>query len=123
LRAQALLAPCLALPLDAPEPLLQEPDALAEQAAVRLELRLARPSEADAALLPLEVGPAADEPGGQMLELRQLDLQLTFEACGALGKDVEDQPIAIEHARLERALEVPLLAGRQCTVHEHELRT
>ena len=42
-------------------------DALADQAAVGLELRLAGTAQADAALLPLEVGPAAHQARRQML--------------------------------------------------------
>src|SRR5690606_13763839 len=121
LRAKPFLAAGLALALHALEPLLQHADALAEQPAVGLELRLTRAPQADAALLPLEVRPASDQPRGQVLELRELDLQLTFEAGRPLREAVEDQAVAVEHSRLQRALEVALLARRQRPVHEHEL--
>ena len=84
----------------------------ADQAAVGLELRLARAAQADAALLPLEVGPAADEARRQVLELRELDLQLALGAARALREDVEDQAHAVDDAAFERPLEVALLRRR-----------
>src|SRR5690606_5868466 len=103
------------------ETFLQMPDAAAEQTAVGLELRLARAAQADAALLTFEVSPPSDEPCRQMLELRELDLELAFEARGSLREDVEDQPVAVQHARLERLLQVALLACTQRPVDEDEL--
>src|SRR6185369_2293836 len=94
----------------------------AHEPAVGLELRLARTAQADAALLALEVGPAADEPRGEMLVLRELDLELTFERRGSLREDVEDQTVAVEDSRLERDLEIALLSGFQRLVDEDELR-
>jgi len=38
--------------------------------------------------LPLEVGPASDQAGRQMRELRKLDLQLALEAASALSKNI-----------------------------------
>jgi hypothetical protein len=55
-----------------------------------------------------------------MLQLRQLDLDLALVALGALGEDVQDQAGAIEHARLQHALKVALLGGRQCVVEDDE---
>ena len=96
-------------------------DAPAHEPPVGFELRLAGPAQADTALLPLEVGPAADEPRSEVLVLRELDLQLAFERRGALREDVEDQAVAVEHARLQRQLEVALLPGAQRLVHEDQL--
>ena len=77
---------------------------LREQAAVGFELRFAGTAQADTALLPLEVGPAAHQSRRQVLQLRELDLQLAFEAARALREDVENQSGAIEHATLAAAL-------------------
>ncbi len=104
------------------EAVVQRLDAPRQQAAVGLELRLAGSAQADAALLPLEVGPAAHQPRGHVLELRELDLQLAFEAAGTLREDVEDEAAAVEHATLEGLLEVALLARRERGVHHHEVR-
>ena len=71
--------------------LRQHLHALADEAAVGFELRFAGTAQADAALLPLEVGPAAHQAGGDVLELRELDFELAFVAARALREDVEDQ--------------------------------
>ena len=55
------------------------------------------------------------------LQLRELDLQLAFEAARALREDVEDQPGAIEHAALRALLEVALLARRQRVIEQHHV--
>ena len=96
------LAAHLALPLDALEAVAQVADPPAHEPPVGFELRLAGTPQADAALLPLEVGPAAHEPRREVLVLRELDLELAFERRGALREDVEDQAVAVEHARLQR---------------------
>ena len=44
------------------------------------------------------------------LQLREFDLQLAFVAARALREDVEDQAGAVDHAALERLLEVAFLA-------------
>jgi hypothetical protein len=83
----------------------------AQQAPVGLELGFARAAQADAALLALQVGPAAHQPRGHVLQLGQLDLQLALVGPRPLGEDIEDQPGAIEHPALQHALEVALLEG------------
>ena len=103
------------------EAVVERLDAAADQAAVGLELRFTRTAQTDAALLALEVGPAAHQARRQVLELRELDLQLAFEAARALREDVEDQAAAIEHAALEFLLEVAFLAGRERVIDQHEV--
>ena len=58
--------------------------------AVGLELGFARSPEADAAADTREVGPHPGQARQQVLELRQLDLQLGFVAARPGGEDVED---------------------------------
>ena len=53
-----------------------------------------------AAALALQMGPAADQARGHVLELCQFDLQLAFVRTRALGEDVEDQAGAIDDAAL-----------------------
>ncbi len=97
-------------------------DALADQAAVGFELGFTRPAQADAAAaLALEVGPAAHEARGHVLQLREFDLQLAFERARALRKDVEDQAAAVEHAALQFLLEIAFLAGAQRAVDDDEI--
>ena len=112
----------VALPLQLHEPLLEQLDPLAEQPPVGLELRLARAAQADAALLALEVGPAAHQARGEMLELRELDLQLALVAARALREDVEDEARAVDDAALEPPLEVALLRGRELMVEDDDAR-
>ena len=56
-----------------------------------------------------------------VLELRELDLELSLGADGVLGEDVEDQLRAVDDARLERVLEVPLLRRVELVVDEQHL--
>ena len=110
------------MPFDAREALAQVPNPAAHQAAVRLELGFAGPPEPDAAFLPLEVSPAAYQAGREVLVLRELDLKLALERRGALREDVEDEAVSIEHARLERGLEIALLSRAKRLVDEDQLR-
>ena len=105
----------------APQPFPQQLDALRDQAPVGLELRLARTAQPDAALLPLEVRPAADEARRHVVELRELDLQLALGAACALREDVEDQAHAVDDAAFQRLLEVALLHAGQRMIEDHEV--
>ncbi len=77
---------------------------------IRAAIRPRRP-QADAAGLPREVSPEPRQPRQQMLELRQLDLQLAFASAGAPGEDVEDQRRAVEDLAVEDAFEITALRG------------
>ena len=85
----------LALPGEFLEPRAQRADALRNEASVGFQLRLARAPQPDTALLPLEVGPSADQARRQVRELRELHLQLALKASRPLGKYVENQAITI----------------------------
>ena len=110
-----------ALALDVGEPLLQHLDPLAQQAAIGFELRFAGAAQADAAFLPLEVGPAADEPRELMLDLRELDLELAFRAARAQREDVENQARPVDDAAFEPLLEVALLRAGERVVEDDEI--
>ena len=70
-------------------------DSVLDAAAVGFQLGFAfAAAHADTALLPGQVAPKAGQPGQQMLELRQLDLQLAFPRTGALGADARRGPPA-----------------------------
>ena len=101
--------------------LADDVDALAEQPPVGLDLRLAGTAEkAEAAALPLEVGPGADQPALLIDEMGELDLQAPFPRPRALAEDFEDQPGAVEHLDVPRRLEIALLHRRQRMIDDHQ---
>src|SRR6185312_2623718 len=114
--------------LDLADALLQLLHALADHAAVQLDLLLARAARlAERAALALEVGPAAHQARGEVLEARELDLELALVGTRALREDVEDEVGAIvdRHGGIalgERALEVADLRGGQRIVEDHDVR-
>ncbi len=65
--------------------------------------------------------PHASHAWQVVLELRQLDLELSLGAPCMLGEDVENQLCAIDDACLEGVLERPLLGGIELVVHEEHL--
>ena len=89
--------------------------------AVGLELRFARASRADPAAQPFEVLPHAAHARQVVLELGELDLQLSLRARRVLREDVEDQLRAVDHARVERVLEEPLLRRIELVVDQQAL--
>ena len=96
-------------------------DALLDEAAVGLDLRLAGAAHADAAALALKVGPEAGEAREHVLQLCQLDLRLGDGGAGALGEDVEDEGGAVEDTAVHLLLEVAELRGRELVVEDHEV--
>ncbi len=128
LGAPPLLPPDVALAAQFAQPLAEERDATARQTAVRLELRLARAARADpraeaarAAAEALEVLPHSPHPREVVLQLRELDLELSLGADGVLGEDVEDQLRAVDDPRLERVLERSLLRRAEFVVDDEHL--
>ena len=120
--ALARTPPLLALVADPLQALLQLLDALADEAAIQFQLRLARTAQADAAAaLPLQVGPAAHQARGHVPVLGQLHLQLAFEGAGALGEDVQDEAGAIQHPAAQELLQVAFLAGAEGVVDQHQI--
>src|SRR5439155_395136 len=72
-------------------------DAAADDAAVGLELGLARTPRADAAAETLEVAPLSHEPRQEIGELGELHLELALARARALREDVEDQSGPVDH--------------------------
>ena len=65
--------------------------------------------------------PHARQARQQVLVLRQLHLQLALARLGALGKDVEDQARAVEHAHAEFFLQHAHLRRGQFVVKYREV--
>ena len=63
----------------------------------------------------------ADEPRQQVLQLRELDLQLAFARPGAAREDVEDQLRAVDDLAAERLLEVAQLRRAQLVVEDDDV--
>ena len=97
-------------------------DAVARQAAVGLDLRLAGAPGADPATEPLEVGPQAPHSREVVLELGQLHLELALGAVGVVGEDVEDHGRPVDHRHAQTLLEVALLARDELVVAHDEVR-
>ena len=68
------------------------------------------------------MGPAAHQPGGQVLQLGQLHFQLAFVRTCALGEDVQDQAGAIDHADTQVFFQVAFLHRGQHVVDQHQIR-
>ena len=62
-----------------------------------------------------------DQPRQQVLQLRELDLQLAFARPRAPREDVEDQLRAIDDLAVERLLEVAQLRRRQLVVEDDDV--
>src|SRR2546429_1983272 len=69
------------------EPLLEDTDLAADHPPVRLELRLAGAAETDTAANTRQVRPHPRQPRQQILELRELYLELRFVAARAGRED------------------------------------
>src|SRR5918995_1477182 len=100
-----------------------ETSAPASDPPVGLELRLTGAARAHAAAEPLEVLPHPAHAREVVLELRELDLELSLGADGVLREDVEDQLRAVHDPRAERVLERPLLRRVELVVDEQHLCT
>lgn len=109
------------LPFEFLEPHLEHLDALADEAAVRFELRFTRTAQPDTAFLTLEVSPRAHEPRGNVLQLREFHLKLAFMATGALRENVEDEAGAVDDAPVKRSLQIALLRGRQRVIEDDDV--
>src|SRR5262245_43769232 len=94
---------------------------LANQAPIGLDLRFAGTAEkAEAASLPLEVGPAAHQPPRLIFEMGKLDLKLTLGGRRALAENLEDQSGPVDHLGANLVLEVLLLDRGQGSVDDQQ---
>src|SRR5712664_994978 len=107
---------------DVLQPLLERGDLAADRAAIGFELGFARSPEADTAADTRQVGPHARQARQQILELRQLDLQLRFVAARARREDVENDLGAVHHAHAEALLELDALHRREALVEQQQRR-
>ena len=100
---------------------LQRLHAHADAPAIRFELGFAGAPRADAAAQPRQRLARSDQPRQQVLQLRQLDLQLAFARPRAPRKDVEDQLRAIDHLAIEPLVQLAQLRRRQLVVEDDQV--
>ena len=113
-RAPALGAVQVARALHLLQLALDLDDAVADQAAVDLELGFAGAAEeAEAAALPLQMGPGPHQPAALVAERGQLDLQLALARAGARAEDLQDQPGPVDDLELHSFSRLRCCTGRQ----------
>jgi hypothetical protein len=94
---------------------------LANEPPVGLDLGFSRTSEeAEAAALPLEVGPAPDEAARLVIKMCELHLQPTFGGCSALSEDLENETGSVDHLRPDLFLQIFLLNRGQRGIDDEE---
>ncbi len=101
--------------------LRQHADALPNAPAIGLELGLAGASRPDAAAQPRQRLARSDEPRQEILQLRELDLQLPFPRARAAREDVEDELRAVDDLAAERLLEIAQLRRAQLVVEDDDV--
>ena len=106
----------LALPADHVDAFLELLDALADDPAVGLQLRLARAAGADAAAGARKVRPQARQARQLVLELRQLHLEPPSWVRACCAKMSRIRPGAVQDLDAEQRLEAALLVRRQLVV-------
>src|SRR5439155_17672930 len=118
LRARAARA--LALLGHRREPLLEVLDPAPDDLAIALELRLAGAARVDPAAEPGHLAADARESRHPVLHLGHLHLELAFPGTRVTREDVEDHRGPVDDPRVEQALEVLLLLGRELVVEDDE---
>ncbi len=95
--------------------------AVADPSAVELERALAGTLAADAAADPVATTAGLAQPGREVLEPRDLDLEAGLAGLRVAMEDLDDHRGAIEDIDPGRDLEVVLLGRRQIVIDEHDL--
>ena len=98
---------------------LQLDDAIADEPAIRLDLGFAGTAEeAEAAALPLEVGPGPHQARPLIGERGQFDLQRALLGPGTGAENLENQPGAVDYLGAPRFFQIALLYRRQAAVDD-----
>jgi len=96
-------------------------DATINLSAIGFELRFTGTAGANAAAKLRHLDTAPGKSRQQIFKLRQFDLQLAFPGAGVLGKDIEDELGAVNHAGVEDTLDVALLRSGQIVIEENQV--
>src|SRR5262249_14889332 len=92
-----------------------------DAAAIGLELRLAGTPRADSAAQSRQRVAGADQSRQQILQLRELDLELAFPRPRPPREDVEYQLRPIDDRAADLLLDLPQLRRRQLVVEDHDV--
>ena len=85
-------------------------DGLANHAPIQLNLCFTRAApHTNTTLLALQMAPAAHQARAEVLQARQLNLQLALMATRALGKNLQNQHGTVIDRHLQQALKIALL--------------
>ena len=95
-------------------------NARSNPAPIGLEFRFAGPSGPDTAAKARQRHASAHEPGQQVFQLRELDLQLPFPRPRAPGEDVEDELRAIDDLATDLLFDLPELRRGQLAVENDD---
>src|SRR5262245_1834656 len=96
-------------------------DAFADDAAIGLDLGLARATEkAEAAALAFEMRPRPNQPALLVDEVSELDLQAPFPRPRSPAEDLENESGAIQHLRSPCRFEIALLHRGQRMIDDDE---
>ena len=96
-------------------------DPAVDSAPIRFQLCFARTSRADSASQPRHLNTVSGQAGQQIIQLRQLHLQLTFPRAGAPREYVQDQLRSIQDLAMERVLQIALLGGSEFGIEHHHV--
>ncbi len=119
--AQALAALRAALLPDFDELALEAGDAIADDAAILLELGFAFAAHGATAALAGEMGPGSREAWQGILHAGEGDLEDGFAGVRAVGEDFEDDFLAVDDGEAGKLLPVALLGGREGFVEDNQL--
>ena len=100
---------------------LDEGDAVADAAAVHLQLGFTGAAGADAAAKARQRQALAHNARQGVLQLRQLYLQLALVSAGTLGENVQNQGRSIQHAHAHSLLDIALLRRRELVVEDAQI--
>ena len=95
---------------------------VADQAAIRFDLRFTRTAEkAEPPALALQVSPAAHQSPGLIIQMGKFHLQPAFSGRGALTKDFKDQPGAVDNLGSGSLFQIALLDRAQPAIDNDQL--
>ncbi len=70
---------------------------------------------------PRHLRSAPGQPRQQIIQLRQLHLQLSFARAGAARENIQDQLRPVQNLAVERALQIAKLGGRQLGIEQNHV--